>query len=170
MKDWESEIRIKNAERVLSLAYQVANSNEFEKAIVEKGFPVEGERVEKSGQEIKEKLQRELSSIRDSKEQCLIKMTSLTKSIDQLPTGSVDRKLIKGFENQISEVPKQYGYGQIYSDQEIFKATEMRDFNLTAADYIRHCVEETKLKTVIDNLPDKKVVQLSKSLADQLGF
>ena len=97
-------------------------------------------------------------------------MTSLTKSIDQLPTGSMDRRLIKGFENQISEVPKQYDYDQIYSDQEIFKAAEMRDFNLTAVDYVRNCIEEVKLKTVIDNLPDKKIVQLSKSLADQLGF
>ena len=69
--NWEDDIKAKSVERVLSLAYQVANSNEFEKAIVDDKLPIEGERIEKSGQEIKGKLQQELSSIIVSKEQCL---------------------------------------------------------------------------------------------------
>ena len=170
MNNWDSEIAAKNMERTLSIVFQLQNVNDFEKSIADDKLTVDGDRIEKSGAEIKEKLQVELSEIQTAREQSVIKMTSLVKAIGELPEDSMDRKLIKGFENQIPEIPKQYGYNQIYTDQELFKAAEMRDFNLTATDYVRNGVKEERLKTVIANLPDEKMVQMSKALADQLGF
>jgi len=165
---WENEIAAKNMERTLSIVFQLQNSNDFEKSIVDKS--ISEERIEKSGLEIKEKLQTELSAIVANKEAFMAKMISLVKEIGQQPAGSLDRRLIKGFEDKISELPKQYGYDQIYSDEEISKSAEMRDFNQTATSYVKHCVEEVKLNTVLTDLPDDKMVLLSKALADELGF
>src|ERR1035437_585321 len=99
MNNWESEIAAKNMERTLSIVFQLQNVNDFEKSIADDKLTVDGDRIEKSGAEIKEKLQVELSEIQTAREQSVIKMTSLVKAIGELPEDSMDRKLIKGFEN-----------------------------------------------------------------------
>jgi hypothetical protein len=170
MINWEQEIVTKNMERTLSIVFQLQNVNDFEKSITENKLAVDGDRVEKSGVEIKEKLQVELSEIQTVTDQNLTKMSSLVKSIGELPADSMDRKLIKGFENHITELPRQYGFDQIYADQALVKGREMRDFNQTALSFVKSRVEELKLRAVIANLPDEKMVQMSKALADQLGF
>jgi hypothetical protein len=168
MNQWENEIGIKNMERTLSIVFQLQNVNDFEKSI-QNDSSFSEERIEKSGQEIKEKLQLELSEITNNKNVLIAKMSKLMGLIGHMPKLSMDRQLIKGFENSIAEMPRQYGHDQVYNDQ-IAKATEMRDFNQDAISYVRDCVKEVKLKTIIGILPDDKKVKLSKALASELGF
>jgi hypothetical protein len=167
---WEQEIAAKNMERILSIAFQLNDVNNFEKSITDNSSHLEAERIEKSGGEIKEKLQTELNAILVDKDACIKKMTTLVAGIGQMPTGKIDRGLLKGFESTIEDIPRQYEHSQIYSGEELSKAASMRDFNLLAGTYVKRCIEEVKLKTTIDNLPDEMIVPLSKVLADQLGF
>lgn len=166
MNNWEETIKAKNLERALSIMFQLtdfskAQEDELRKSIID-------DHIEKSGLEIKEKLQLELSTIITDKESLVTKMSSLVKSVDSEPEVRVDSRLIKGFENQLENIPKQYSHTQIYSNSE--KSTPMRKFNQLASDYISKSIEELKFKTTIDNLSDDRVVRLTKSLADQLGF
>jgi hypothetical protein len=197
--NWEDDIRLKNAERVLSLAYQVANVNEFEKAIVDDLSYSEDFRIEKTGKEVKEKLQLELLTLASQKIAAGVRMESLVKDINQLPSGKPDQWQIRGFEKYLGEVPRQYSYAQIYPNEKnpaeakcepmydndlnptsfpggitptVTKEIidKMREYNQVAGDYIRGCIDEIKLKTVIDNLQDGKKIKLAPQLASQLGF
>jgi hypothetical protein len=165
--NWENEISAKNIERILSISFQLQNVNSFEKSLDSKPAVAE-EKIEKSGQEIKERLFAETDMLRANKKSNLDRMGSLVKSIGYLPTGSIDRALIKGFEITIGDLPKQYSLDQIHSDLQ--KSVPMREFNQVAGVYVRGSVEELKLQTVIANIADDRIVILSKSLVDQLGF
>jgi hypothetical protein len=189
---WEQEIIQKNTERLLSLAFQVSNTNEFEKAIVDDLSYSEDFRIEKTGKEVKEKLQVELSTIATEKITFISKMESLVKEIGCLPSGKPDQWQIRGFEKYLGEVPRQYPYEQIYPNKKSegcypdsgselpsygitpvdskMIVDKMREYNQIASNYICRCIDAIKLKTVIDNLPDTKKIKLAPQLASQLGF
>lgn len=189
---WEQEIIQKNTERLLSLAFQVNNTNEFEKAIVDDLSYSEDFRIEKTGKEVKEKLQIELTTIAAEKVAFISKMESLVKEIGCLPNGKPDQWQIRGFEKYLGDIPRQYSYEQLYpnkksescypdsgSELPLYGITpvdpkaiidKMREYNQEASNYIHHCIDTIKLKTVIDNLSDTKKIKLSPQLASQLGF
>jgi hypothetical protein len=116
-QSWEDDIIRKNAERVLSLAYQVTNTNEFEKAIVDDLSYSEDFRIEKTGKEVKEKLQSEVTTIAADKIAMVAKMEALVGEIKTLPSGKADHWQMRGFEKYIGEVPCQYSYAQIYPNK-----------------------------------------------------
>ena len=197
--NWEDDIKAKNVERVLSLAYQVANANEFEKSIIDDLSYSEDFRVEKTGKEVKEKLQSEVTAIAADKIAMVAKMEALVGEIKTLPSVKVDHYQMRGFEKYLGEVPRLYSYAQIYPNKENpaeqkgemmygndnapsnfpgditpadpkVTSDKMREYNQVANDYICRCVEAIKLKTVMDNLVDNKKIKLNAQLAAQLGF
>ena len=167
MEAWESEIRIKNLERVLSITFQLTDFSKSIENDLEKGV-ISDDRVECTGQEIKEKLSAELIIIGTGNQDLLSRMQVLNKSIGAMPAGRVDRVLIKGFENQLTEIPMVYDYAQIYADGGY--GDQMRTFNKAAGEFIVKSIEALKLQTVVDNLPDDRVLWLAPQLAEQLGF
>jgi len=169
MNSWESEINAKNLERVLSISFQLQNVNSFEKSL-NSALPAQEEKIEKSGLEIKEKLQADLAGLQAAKKAFFHQMDSLVGTIGVLPAGQIDRKILKGFEASVTDVPKQYSYNQIYSGEALEKAASMREFNACADGYVKDCIEEIRLTAVISNLQDDQIIPLSKALADQLGF
>jgi hypothetical protein len=188
MNNWEQEITAKNMERTLSIVFQLQNVNDFEKSIVD-GVSGEDFRIEKTGKEVKEKLGIELTIIAGDKVAAVAKMEALVATIGSLPNGSADRYCFQGFERYIGGVPRVYSYEQLYPSQvknqdseieatdtpapavDVKSASEkMREYNQIATDYIRRCVEEIRLKTVMGNLPDGKKIKLASQLASELGF
>ena len=195
--NWEQEIIQKRNERLLSLAFQIVNTNDFEKAIVDDLSYSEDFRIEKTGKEVKEKLQAELITIAAEKITFMSQMGALVKTIGCLPNGKSDQWQIKGYEKYLGEVPRQYTYTQIYPTKDNEKAEpmvypneynpnsfpgditpvptkevvdKMREYNQVANNYICRSIDTIKLKTVIDNLSDTKRIKLSPQLAAQLGF
>lgn len=185
--NWEDEILRKNAERVLSLAYQVANTNGFEKAIVDDLSYSDDMRIEKTGKEIKEKLAVEANVIAMEKTAAVVKMQVLVDEIGCLPADRCGDYLIRGFEKHLGEVPRLYSYEQLYpkatvdSSEVVYDQStsavnvkvgvdKMRAYNNLAEEYIRRSVEAIKLKTMVDNLADSKKIKLNAQLASQLGF
>jgi len=190
LSDWEREITAKNTERILSIVFQL---NNFEKSVADEiGYSQEFQ-VEKTGKEIKEKLQAELITATTEKTALLTKMERLVEEIGSSPIGKGTRWLTRGYEKYLSSIPLQYTYTQIYPgrqesegcypddsapislygvDPVVSKdvADKMRSYNEASEDYLRRCVDEIKLKTVIDNLPDGKKIKLNPQLASQLGF
>jgi hypothetical protein len=189
MTNWERAITEKNMERTLSIVFQLQNVNDFEKSIVDSFSGAEDFRIEKTGKEVKEKLQIELTIIAGDKIAAVAKMEALVAIVGSLPNGSAERYYFQGFERHIGSVPKVYGYDQLYPKQtqvpdsdvlatdnlvpanNIKSSSEkMREYNQIATDYIHRCVEEIKLKTVMGNLSDGKKIKLSPQLASELGF
>jgi hypothetical protein len=185
--NWEDDIRVKNAERVLSLAYQVANTNEFEKSITDDLSYSEDMRIEKTGKEIKEKLATEASTITVEKAAAVVKMQALVDEIGCLPADRCGSYLIRGFEKHLGEVPRMYSYEQLYpktvadNSEVVYEqpvpavnvktgVDKMRAYNNLAEEYIRRSIEAIKLKTIVDNLADSKKIKLNAQLAAQLGF
>ena len=194
--EWEDEIAAKNMERTLSIVFQVSKAaqDDMEKSIADDiGYSQEFQ-IEKTGKEIKEKLQTELTTITADKVMQLAKMELLVKEVGQMPAGHTEQWEIRGYEKYLGVVPMKYAYAQIYPDKkqstggypedswspgsengitpEITKdvADKMRAYNDAASNYIRSSIEEVKLKTVIDNLADAKKIKLTPPLATQLGF
>jgi hypothetical protein len=187
MNNWADEIRAKNFERVLSLAYQVNNPAGFEKSITDDLSYTEDMHIEKTGKEVKEKLLAEATTITADKAAAVVKMQALVDEIGTLPGACMQDYLMRGFERQLGAVPRLYGYEQIYPkpatdgteaiyDQPApavnIKAgvDKMRAYNNLAEEYVRRSVEAIKLKTMVDNMPDSKKIKLSAQLAAQLGF
>jgi hypothetical protein len=186
---WEQDIIQKTNERLLSIAFQVTNANEFEKGIVDDLSYSEDFRVEKTGKEVKDKLQLEMAAIATEKVAFITKMEVLVTAIDQLPNGKCDRWQIQGYEKHLGDVPRQYTYEQLYPGNNDKKedinypmvetpapvitkniTDKMREYNQLASDYVRRCINAIILKTVIDNLSDNKKIKLAPQLASQLGF
>lgn len=201
--DWESEIVTKNIESRLRLGIQLgdfskSNQEEIEKSITDDISYSTDFQIEKTGKEIKEKLNVELLTIMSDKKSFLEKMEILVKEIGQLPMGRSESWRTRGFEKYLGEIPKQYSYDQIYPNKQKDESKsdgmyleeytpsgfpggitpidpkivcdKMREFNQISSDYITRCVEEIKLKTVIENLSDTKKIKLQPQLAAQLGF
>jgi len=192
---WDQDIVAKNMERILSITFQLSTPDEFEKAIVDDLSYSEDFRIEKTGKEVKEKLQIEMATITVEKTAFMVKLELLVKDIGCLPSGKPDQWQIRGFERYLGEVPRQYAYEQIYKKHSeesesmypndyvpnsfpggitpVFTkeiVDKMREYNQVAGDYIRRCTDAIKLKTVIDNLADSKKIKLAPQLAAQLGF
>ena len=193
MESWEHEITARNLERTLSIVFQTTNEgdqSELNKSISDDISYSEDFRVEKTGKEIKEKLQIELTSLMNKKVESVSQMQNLVKEIEQMPSGKADSWMMRGFEKYLGEVPRQYCHSQIYPSKQnsdlyiqdyvssgeivpvIPQSTvdKMREYNSISSDYIRVCVEIIKLETVINNLSDSKKIKLAPSLAAQLGF
>ena len=193
MESWEHEITARNLERALSIVFQTTNEgdqSELNKSISDDISYSEDFRVEKTGKEIKEKLQVELASLMNKKVELVSQMQNLVKEIEQMPSGKADSWAMRGFEKYLGEVPRQYCHSQIYPSKqgfdsdvqnyissgeiapEIPKSTveKMREYNSTSSNYIGVCVEIIKLETVLNNLSDSKKIKLAPTLAAQLGF
>lgn len=196
---FEQEIATRNIERVLSVVFQTteAAQQDFQKSIADDvGYSQEFQ-IEKTGREIKEKLQAELTAIATTKTTLLAKMELLVGEIKTAPAGKCDQWEVRGYEKYLTQIPLKYTYAQIYpgkqdgdtKDDGVYPfdyaptsqggitplapkdlADKMRAYNESASDYVRRCVEEVKLRTVINNLSDFKKIKLTPQLATQLGF
>jgi hypothetical protein len=191
--EYEQEIAAKNMERRLSITFQLGHFSEnvqkdIQKSIADDISYTEDFKIEKTGKEIKEKLQIELSTIGTEKLNSVTKMESLVKEIGCLPNGKPEWWGARGYEKYLGSLPMQYSHEQIYPNEtkcenEVYDSLtpttslvskdikeKMREYNRLASDYISRSVEEIKLRTVIQNLSDTKKIKLSPQLAAQLGF
>lgn len=154
------------------LSYGIKNNSTSKESVSE------GLIVVKTGKEIKDTLQAELSICVQQKMALYEEMTKLIQTIGKLPESSYkDDYLVNGWEGKI-ELPKKYCYGEIYikSDSEqdsnvgVGKEKEMREYNEISRKYIVASIEIKKLSTIINYIDEKKSFKLSIDLASKLGF
>ena len=173
------EIRQANLERMKSIEYQfmeksMSDDLQYGIRVISKESPISdsGILISNDGQEIKQKLQVELSNISSIKQKAYGNLSDLSKEIGFSPIKEPDTYRAKDWKGKIM-IPLIYCYSQMYdeiSKTDVPEAKMMRQYNNTAREFFDKSIEEKKVNTIINAIDDKKKYKLTVDLASKLGF
>lgn len=170
--DFKQEIDQLQRERISSIYYQFSEGlNRLEKAeLQESSFSnLSDFKFRKSGKEIGEKLGGMISHLEEQKISCLQSMASLVEKIGLPPEqGGSFSYYSKNW--GITDTPLLYSY-ESYKDEvgtDSFK--NKTAYNSLANQYVDICVDLAKLRTIFNNIDEKRSYTLNSNLATKLGF
>jgi hypothetical protein len=147
-------------------------------------------KLDKTGYEIKEKLKLSLLERIFNKNLLLKQLQECSDIIGIPPMGTLDNHMFRGLRHKLQYIPHKYSYDQIYpkvsnepSEVNEPLATEkppvedqnpskdkMREYNKKLNKYTELSVDCVYLKSIIDNISEKKVYSLNPAMIIKLGF
>lgn len=167
------------------------NESAFEKSSYSEIFGYSGNlKLKKSGADMKKALTKLKEKEEARKLSLYEKMVDLMSECDSQPTEKMSSYVGNGMIDQVETVPKLFKHEFLYekdsypqspsaltidssqqsSPDDEQKRKKMREYNDTAHDYVRKCVDILKLQTTINNLEDKAKYELTVDQASLLGF
>lgn len=167
--------------------------NKSSVSIIEKSYALDAisnnVTIEKTGKEIKEALDTVEDSLKGERDKHYQNMLAYKNVAKVDPIGDMEYYDLNGFENRLSDIPKQYSYEQrypnskeesespnlVYSNHKVESITDeqkkaMYEYNRCAEKYIRTCINLLVIETLEKNLSDSKKISLSPRQAALLGF
>ena len=166
-----------NREEIKSAKYMIENSD-ISKSL---NYDLRNNLIVVKGNELKLKLSEFLLNLILEKNNLFRQLEELSNKIGTPPECKLDEYETKGFRNRLQTIPYKYEWSTIYSEQQSQssdllplvkseKSDMMCKYNDMARNYVDLSVDSILVKTIYDNVDEKKIYPLKVEFASKIGL